>query len=480
MTGSSQQGQSLTADPGSWSGTTPISYAYQWQRCDSTGAGCANVAGATSQSYALTSSDVGSTIRFVVTASNTVGQSSATSGTSAIVVAAGSLGFKDQSFTGAGDDRPSGSKPESKLWWNDGSWWADMWDANSLSHHIFRLDLLTQHWVDTGVQLDDRPSTRSDTLWDGTHLYVASHVHTSCDCSTSSFGNPSRLYRFSYDPLLQTYTLDAGFPVTINDTASETLVIDKDSTGTIWATWAQDDQVEVAHTVGGDDHVWSTPFVLPVSGATGLKSDDISSLVAFGGNKIGVMWSNQITSAMYFAIHVDGNPDTQWDPSRTAVQGPNYADDHINLKSIQADNSGRVFAVVKTSLNDLPNPNPNAPLIMVLVRNPSTGDWSSTVFSRVRDNHTRAILVLDNQHNVIHVFATAPVTGGAIYEKTSPINNISFPDGLGTPVIEDPANPDLGNATSTKQSVNSTTGLVVLATNSTTFYYWHAYESLSP
>jgi hypothetical protein len=183
---------------------------------------------------------------------------------------------------------------------------------------------------------------------------------------------------------------------------------------------------------------------------------------------------------MYFAIHVDGNPDTQWDPSRTAVQGPNYADDHINLKSIQADNSGRVFAVVKTSLNDLPNPNPNAPLIMVLVRNPSTGDWSSTVFSRVRDNHTRAILVLDNQHNVIHVFATAPVTGGAIYEKTSPINNISFPDGLGTPVIEDPANPDLGNATSTKQSVNSTTGLVVLATNSTTFYYWHAYESLSP
>jgi hypothetical protein len=480
MTGASQAGQTLRADPGSWSGTTPITYTYQWRRCDSGGANCTDIGGATSQSYVLTSSDVGSTIRFVVTASNTLGASSATSGASSIVAAAGSLGFQGRSFTGAGDGSPSGSKPESKLWWNDGHWWADMWDSSSLSHHILRLDVGTQTWTDTGVQLDDRAGTRSDTLWDGTHLYVASHVYSSCECSTSSFGNPTRLYRYSYSAASDTYSLDNGFPVTINDTSSETLVIDKDSTGTLWATWAQDNKVEVTHTVGGNDETWGTPFVLPVSGASNLKADDISSVVAFGSNKIGIMWSNQVASAMYFSVHVDGDPDTQWEASRTAVQGPNNADDHINLKSLQADTGGRVFAAVKTSLNDLPNPNPNAPLIMVLVRNPATGDWSSSVFGRIRDDHTRPIMVLDSEHSVIHVYATAPVTGGAIYEKSSPLDNVFFPDGLGTPVIKDAASAHMNNATSTKQSVNSTTGLVVMATNDTTQRYWHAYESLAP
>ena len=33
VSGVAQVGQSLSASPGSWSGTAPISYAYQWQRC---------------------------------------------------------------------------------------------------------------------------------------------------------------------------------------------------------------------------------------------------------------------------------------------------------------------------------------------------------------------------------------------------------------------------------------------------------------
>jgi hypothetical protein len=81
---------------------------------------------------------------------------------------------------------------------------------------------------------------------------------------------------------------------------------------------------------------------------------------------------------------------------------------------------------------------------------------------------------------MIHVFSTGPQGGGAIYEKTSPLDNISFPIGLGTPVIEDAASPHMGNATSTKQNVNSTTGIVVLASDDSTNYYWHMDESLTP
>ncbi len=35
--GVAEDGATLTADPGAWSGATPITYAYQWQSCDSNG-----------------------------------------------------------------------------------------------------------------------------------------------------------------------------------------------------------------------------------------------------------------------------------------------------------------------------------------------------------------------------------------------------------------------------------------------------------
>jgi hypothetical protein len=389
----------------------------------------------------------------------------------------GDIGYEGPSTSGDGS-AATGEKPESKLWWNDGFWWASLFDTVSQTHRIFRLDRSTETWVNTGTMIDNRPKTRSDTLWDGTHLYVASHVRASSSSGATS-GNPSRLYRYSYDSTTQTYTLDAGFPVRINNYSSETLTIDKDSTGTLWATWTQNSQVYVNSTAGSDT-TWGTPFVLPVSGAATLDPDDISSVVAFGGNRIGVMWSSQDDSAMYFAIHDDGADPATWEDSRTAIQGPDSADDHINLKTLQADTSGRVYAAVKTSLDDA-GASKSAPQILLLVRDPLAGDWNSYPVFRIQDCPSRPIVMLDSEHQMIYVFATAPNTGcpfsgtdGSIFMKSSPMSSISFVIGRGTPVMTDAASPHLNNATSTKQSVNSTTGLVVMASNDTTQRYWFA------
>ncbi len=70
IAGSAVGGQTLTADPGTWTGTTPIAFSYQWLRCDTAGAGCSDIDGATGQSYVLTPADVGSRIRVRVTATN--------------------------------------------------------------------------------------------------------------------------------------------------------------------------------------------------------------------------------------------------------------------------------------------------------------------------------------------------------------------------------------------------------------------------
>jgi hypothetical protein len=87
ISGSAVIGQTLTASVGSWS-NEPTSYAYQWQDCDSSGANCVDIAGATASTYTVSALDLGHTIRVAVTASNGGGSASATSATTAAVVAA--------------------------------------------------------------------------------------------------------------------------------------------------------------------------------------------------------------------------------------------------------------------------------------------------------------------------------------------------------------------------------------------------------
>src|SRR5919198_5584679 len=54
-TGTIKDGQKLTVSNGVWTGTTPITYSYQWQSCDSLGGNCTDIAGATANNYTLTS-----------------------------------------------------------------------------------------------------------------------------------------------------------------------------------------------------------------------------------------------------------------------------------------------------------------------------------------------------------------------------------------------------------------------------------------
>src|SRR5579872_2445957 len=88
ISGTPKESSTLTVDKGGWSGTAPITFAYQWQRCDATGGNCANIAGATNTTYVATSNDVGGVLRADVTASNGRGSTLATSQETGIVAPA--------------------------------------------------------------------------------------------------------------------------------------------------------------------------------------------------------------------------------------------------------------------------------------------------------------------------------------------------------------------------------------------------------
>ncbi len=78
ISGAAQQGQTLTASRGTWT-NEPTGYTYQWQRCNSSGAECVNISGASASSYTLVEADFQHEIVVKVSADNAGGTSSAVS-----------------------------------------------------------------------------------------------------------------------------------------------------------------------------------------------------------------------------------------------------------------------------------------------------------------------------------------------------------------------------------------------------------------
>jgi hypothetical protein len=389
-------------------------------------------------------------------------------------IARADTGFQGPSYPSGSSGPPTTSKPESKLWWNDGFWWASMFDGSG-AYHIFRLNLRAQRWVDTGVVIDARDSTRQDVLSTGSRLFVASHKYqpVTQEDPTPSPDDEMRLYRFGYNDAQNRYTLQGQRP--IDPQRAEALVIDRDSQGFLWATWVQESggqhHVFVARTAGNcvgegiGSCTWGSPIQLADVGA-----DDLSSIVRFGGNKVGVMWSDTPASQMLFSVHNDGQPNTSgaWSGPEVVIGGTKRAEDHINLK---ADPAGRVYAVTKTKFSSAANPG------TMVHRRSTTGNWFSRTVSVASLDRTRPILLLDPQHNAIRVFES---DGRAVYMKKSRLGSISFPTHrAGTVVLRDTGS-SVANPTSTKQNISNSTRLIVLATNDQKKRYWHAYQQVVP
>lgn len=85
ISGTAAVGNRLQANRGRWTGVAPITYSFRWLRCDSQGANCAEISGATDTDYVVTNPDAGRTLRVRVTARNDRGSTTALSPQTAVV-----------------------------------------------------------------------------------------------------------------------------------------------------------------------------------------------------------------------------------------------------------------------------------------------------------------------------------------------------------------------------------------------------------
>lgn len=348
-------------------------------------------------------------------------------------------------------NRPTENKPQSKLWYADGAWWALMVSPSDSLVHVHEL-MANHSWRDTGTVVDRRVNSTGDALWvpQQSRLTVVSRT-----------GQGLQVARFGYNSTQRSWSLNSGYPITLQTGGgSESATIDQDSTGRLWVTYTRSGKLWVAVSDPNGLN-WSAGFN-PAVGDFAISSDDISALIAFGSS-IGLLWSDQASGAFRFAIHKDGDPVNVW-RVEAALAGAKLVDDHINLKQVSGDAQGRIFAAIKTSKGDVASDPPTDTLVGVLIRTPradGTGLWSLVPAGTVADDHTRPIIMIDQTNQELYFFATAPVTGGDIYYKKTSLNNPSFPPGRGTRFLDSVK--QMNNATGSKDPVTAQTGLVILA-----------------
>ena len=346
---------------------------------------------------------------------------------------------------------------KAQMWYNDSLWWGAFSDNKNgvyfykQSGASFTKDAL----------IDGNYNGRPDVLWNGNDLFILVY----------ELNTQARLYKYSYNPPTQTYTLISGFPITLpligigtGVTQSETgsITMAQDSTGKLWATYpgtgpGGDSNFRVIWSTSADHKTWDTNGFILDSGGTTL-TQEVTTIVHFGGNKIGVAWSNQVAKEDGFRYHLDGDPENVWSTKELIDFGlgneeglGGVADNHMSIKAAP---DGRIFLVAKDS--------DNVGYLHLYTRS-SAGVWSEPVLVDI-DPHaaaTRPTLLLDLENSAVYVLYE-DATQSLMYVSHTSMNTPVF--GPACPYVSQAY---IVNVTSTKQNLKSSMGLMAAGSTAT-------------
>ena len=114
VSGTPLVGQTLTAEEGTWVGTPPISYAYQWYAC-SLLSGCEPIAGETEQTHAVGLGEFGDSFEVEVTATNAQGSASAISEQTNVAGGNAPVNTEAPTVSGEAERRPAADGLERQM-----------------------------------------------------------------------------------------------------------------------------------------------------------------------------------------------------------------------------------------------------------------------------------------------------------------------------------------------------------------------------
>lgn len=241
---------------------------------------------------------------------------------------------------------PTADKPQSKLWYMDGAWWAllprssgpSLWErtANGWKEH-----------PEINSDLKDVPG-RAD-VWAGDKEIMAVGVGL----------NSLTVFRLEKQKNKWRGTRLANLTSITGKDEIETATIIQDRSGHWWV--AADAGSKICVWESPDGKQWTKAFLL----AEGINKDDISTLTVLPKG-IAVIWSDQNEDAVKIREHQDDQPVENWSAVTLIDKGNKTADDHLHA-SLSPD--GTLWVATKNSVDKV-----GKPQLILRVRSPK-GTW---------------------------------------------------------------------------------------------------------
>ncbi|MBI4893393.1 MAG: hypothetical protein HY821_22420 [Acidobacteria bacterium] len=253
---------------------------------------------------------------------------------------------------------PTKDKPQSKLWFAHGTWWA--WLPVRGGSSVWRR-----------TEAGWRRQEELDAALRG--LPGQADVWAGGDSVRAVLVEPSRLAvaTLRWDARTARYRAAGAAAEFDPGGETETATIARDGAGRDWFAYNSGGRMWVR----ASGRSWTAPIEVSRVAASG---DDICAVVALPG-EIAVIWSDQEHDAVYFRRHSDRARPEEWAEIEVIEEGNKTADDHIH---IAARGDGALFVATKNSVDRV-----GAPQQVLRVRS-AKGRWT---------NHGYALLTESEQ-----------------------------------------------------------------------------------
>lgn len=264
---------------------------------------------------------------------------------------------------------PTADKPQSKIWYADGSWWA-----------LLPRQAGPSLWQRTATGWKEQTEVHAALLG----IPARADVWTDADGATavSVADRLMKVFRLhpAASPGRTRVEILATLPAPASDSI-ETATIARDATGHWWVAATVQAKVYAWHSA--DALAWDQPEVL----GRGLDPDDICTVTPIPGG-VAVIWSNQKKDEVMMRRHRDARAPVDWDAAEAIARGHKTADDHLHT-ALAAD--GTLWVATKNSVDEA-----GQPQFVLRVRSPE-GHWRNFPYARLLKDEevSRPIVALD-------------------------------------------------------------------------------------
>lgn len=239
---------------------------------------------------------------------------------------------------------PTADKPQSKLWYMDGCWWAVLPRAGGPSLWQRRGGGWVEHEA-VGQALQGIPG-RAD-VWP-----VADGVVAVAVADATKTNHAMTVFRLTRqgdgaDGRWEGRVLAELRPPATDDLI-ETATILQDSSGAWWVAAVAGVRVCV-WTSSAEATAWSDPIVL----GEGVAPDDICVVTPLPQHTIGVIWSDQVREGFLMRAHSDGAVADAWRDEAVIQLGGRAADDHLNTVIVP---DGTLWVASKNEIDTVGEP----------------------------------------------------------------------------------------------------------------------------